>query len=307
MRTRVGRAAGLAPAPTVATLLVSLFLGAGVAAAEIAIPALTSRVVDDAGLLDPATASRLRSTLAAYEEETRHQVVVLTVPTLEGEPIETFGIRVAEAWKIGTAEFDNGVIVLVAARDRRARIEVGYGLEGVLPDAVAARILRERMIPEFRRDRIAAGIVAGVDAILTVGRGEALPPAPRRSRRATEGAANHFFTSVFVGVMIGMTLAHRKPKWIAPIVSTLGGGIAAFLFTHAVLATLAAAAASAILSSLFLAQSSVSPRHRGRGGFYVGGSGGGFGGGGFGGGGFGGGFGGGLGGGFGGGGASGGW
>ena len=283
-----------------------MLAGAAPALAEIAIPELTSRVVDGAGLLSAETESRLRSTLADYEVETRHQVVVLTVPTLDGEAIEAFGIRVAEAWKIGTAEFDNGVIVIVASQDRRARIEVGYGLEGVLPDAIAARILREQMIPEFRRDRMAAGILAGIDAILAVGRGEALPPAnPRQARRDFEAAANHFFISTFLGVMIGLTLVHRKPAFLGPLASTVGAGGLSIFLTGSLAAALSSAIVAAAICAVLFVQGTVTRSRRGRGGFYVGG--GGYGGGGLSGGGFGGGFGGGLGGGFGGGGASGGW
>ena len=282
-----------------------MLAGAAPALAEIAVPELTSRVVDGAGLLSAEAESRLRSTLADYEAETRHQVVVLTIPTLDGEPIEAFGIRVAEAWKIGTAEFDNGVIVIVASQDRRARIEVGYGLEGVLPDAIAARILREQMIPEFRRDRMAAGILAGIDAILAVGRGEALPPAD--ARRSLESSSNDFLVSALLGVLIGAFLSHRKPVWLAPVASTIFAGGLCGLLTGSLLAALGAAIFAAAVSSTMFVKGAVRPGRRGRGGFYVGGSSGGFGRGGFGGGGFGGGFGGGLGGGFGGGGASGGW
>ena len=199
--------------------------------------------------------------------------------------------------------------MIVASQDRRARIEVGYGLEGVLPDALAARILREQMIPEFRRDRMAAGILAGVDAILAVGRGEALPPAnPRYASRAREATVNHFLMSTFIGVVFGMAFAHRKQKWLAPLTSTTGAGALCGLLTGSFATALGSALLAAVLCGVFLAQGSVGPRRRGRGGFYVGTTGG-FGGGGFGGGsgGFGGGFGGGLGGGFGGGGASGGW
>lgn len=278
---------------------------AGAAHALVEVPALTSRVVDGAGLLEPAQASRLREVLAAYERETRHQVVVLTLPTLEGEAIEAFGIRAAEAWKVGTAEFDNGVIVIVAAEDRRARIEVGYGLEGVLPDAIASRILREHMIPAFRRGAMDEGLLAGVEAILAAGRGEALPAAPRRARSGElEATANHFLMSTLLGVMLGAFFSRRR-AWTGPIASTTVAGGLCFLLTGLFVAALGAAALSAILSTVFLAQGAVGSRHRGRGGFYVG-TPGGFGGG-FGGGGFGGGFGGGLGGGFGGGGASGGW
>ena len=117
-----------------------------VAQAELAVRPLSARVHDDAGLLSPDEASRLEASLAAFERETGHQVVVLTVKTLEGEAIESFSMRVADAWQVGDAKRDDGAIVVVAAEDRKARIEVGYGLEGALPDARAAR-----MAPPSRR------------------------------------------------------------------------------------------------------------------------------------------------------------
>ncbi|MEM9174310.1 MAG: TPM domain-containing protein [Myxococcota bacterium] len=277
----------------------------GPTAAEVTVPTLSSRVVDGAGLLDAATAQRLRRTLADYETATGHQVVVLTLPTLDGEAIEAFGIRVAEAWKIGTAEFDDGVIVIVAARDRRVRIEVGYGMEGVLPDALAARIIDEVMIPEFRGGRMGAGILAGVDAILAAGRGEVLPDRPRRRGRSDlEASANHFIMSIMVGVVLGAFL-RRPTRWIAPVASMAGGGVTGFLLLGALPMALFAGGLATFFTLCHLGQESGGRGFR-RGGYVPGPRYGGFGGG-FGGGGFGGGFGGGLGGGFGGGGASGGW
>jgi len=129
---------------------VAFLTALGGAAAALEVPPLGARVNDLAGLLTPEQRRALESELAAFEGETSHQVVVLTIPSLEGEAIESFSIRVVDEWKIGHRRLDNGVLLLVAAKDRRARIEVGYGLEGILPDAVAARIMREVMIPRFR-------------------------------------------------------------------------------------------------------------------------------------------------------------
>ncbi|MBK7948342.1 MAG: TPM domain-containing protein [Deltaproteobacteria bacterium] len=122
---------------------------------------LAARVNDDAGLLAPADAQALEAELTAYEGETGHQIAVLTVKTLEGEAVESFALRVAEVWKLGDAKRDDGVLLVVASEDRKARIEVGYGLEGVIPDALAARILREQMIPWFKRDEMGQGLRAG--------------------------------------------------------------------------------------------------------------------------------------------------
>jgi len=291
-------------------ILLGLFLTAALvvpARALVDVPTLKARVNDHAGLLSSSEEKQLSYELAVFEKETRHQIVVLTLPTLEGESIDAFGIRVADAWKIGTQEFDNGVIVIVAAKDRRARIEVGYGLEGVLPDATAARILRDYMIPEFRRGAMGHGVVAGVEMIMQVTRGEALPPAPEHSSAILEREkiGNAFLFSMFLGIVAGM-FTRPLSKALPPIAS---GGIAGFLclfLTSAGLVALFSAIAAAILSMMMIATPTVGGGYRG-GGFggrhhTRGGFGGGFGGGGFGGGGFGGG-----GGGFGGGGASGGW
>ncbi len=278
----------------------------GSARAELPIPELTGRVVDRAGLLPADAARALDARLAAFEQETSHQIVVLTLPSLEGEAIESFSIRVAERWKIGQKGLDNGAIVIVAAEDRRARIEVGYGLEGVIPDAVAARILREHMIPEFRRGAMGDGIVAGVEALMAAARGEVMAAPERAGRLPVQdmGAFVHavLFGTVF-GAVLGAFAGRRRPLRRALVSGGVAAGIA-YLFTFALLAAVVAAVAGALFG-LAPSGSGPGPGRRGPYGPYGGwGGGGGFGGGL--GGGFGGGFGGG-GGGFGGGGASGSW
>jgi uncharacterized protein len=131
--------------------------------------------MDRAGLLSPETRSSLEQSLEAFEAKTGHQIVVHVTPSLEGLPIEEYSMRVAEAWKVGQKGLDNGVILTVAPNEREVRIEVGYGLEGVLPDAIGARIIREQITPEFRAGRMEAGVLAGVRAIETVTEGEELP------------------------------------------------------------------------------------------------------------------------------------
>lgn len=144
------------------------------------VPPLRGRVNDYAGVMRSDQIQSLESRLAQFEQETGHQVAVLTVPTLEGEDIEGFSIRVAETWKIGKKGFDNGVILVVAVKDRRLRLEVGYGLEGVLPDAIAKRITSEYIVPYFRSQDYAGGIIAGIDAVLNVIKNEPLPPSARQ-------------------------------------------------------------------------------------------------------------------------------
>ena len=145
------------------------------------IPALSARVTDLTGTLAPAERQALEAKLAAWEQQTGNQLAVLLVPSTQPEPIETYSIRVAEAWKIGRKGQDNGALLVVAKDDRKLRIEVGYGFEGVLTDATSRRIIAETITPLFRQNQFAAGINAGVDRIIgVIGKGEALPPVAQR-------------------------------------------------------------------------------------------------------------------------------
>ncbi len=144
------------------------------------VPTLRGRVNDYANVLQSSQAQALETQLAQLERDTGHQVAVLTIPTLDGEDIEGFSIRVAENWKIGKKGNDNGAIFVVAVKDRRLRLEVGYGLEGVLPDAIAKRITADYIVPHFRQQDYAGGIVAGINAVDKVLRSEPLPEAARQ-------------------------------------------------------------------------------------------------------------------------------
>ena len=142
------------------------------AAAALEVPALRGRVNDYGGMLPPEAERRLETLLKELEEKDSTQVVVLTVPSLDGDSLEDFSMRVAERWKIGRKGFDNGVILIVSRDDRKVRIEVGYGLEGRLTDLTAGRIIRDRIVPEFRAGRFDQGVVNGVQAMIDVVRGE---------------------------------------------------------------------------------------------------------------------------------------
>ena len=120
------------------------------------------RIHDRAGLLSRSARQALESRLALFEQQTSNQVVVAIFPSLEGGSIEDFSIRLAEKWKFGTAKNDNGVILLIFPDDRAVRIEVGYGLEGVLTDAVCAQIIRERITPAFRKGDFDTGVASGI-------------------------------------------------------------------------------------------------------------------------------------------------
>src|SRR3954451_20200315 len=130
------------------------------------IPPLTARVTDLTQTLTTGETQALEAKLADWESRTSNQLAVLLVPTTQPEPIEAYALRVAEKWKIGRKGQDNGALFVIAKNDRKMRIEVGYGLEGVLPDVIANRIIREDVAPAFREGKFADGINAGVDRII---------------------------------------------------------------------------------------------------------------------------------------------
>ncbi len=129
-------------------------------------------VTDRAGILSPGTRDSLEEMLRAYEDKTSNQVVVVTFQSLDGNSLEDFSMRLAEAWKVGQKGRDNGVIFLIFKNDRKIRIEVGYGLEGVFPDALAGQIIRDVIAPHFRTGDYSGGIMAGTDAIMKATQGE---------------------------------------------------------------------------------------------------------------------------------------
>jgi uncharacterized protein len=163
-----------------AALLAGAALAAAQAAAEVPVPPLRARVTDLTGTLAVAERRDLESRLAAFEERRGTQIAVLVVPTTKPEEIEQYSIRVAEAWKIGRKGVDDGLIVVVAKKDRRVRIEVGYGLEGAIPDSVAKRVIDEHIVPRFREGDFYGGLRDGVEVLMRLAEGEKLPPpAPR--------------------------------------------------------------------------------------------------------------------------------
>lgn len=141
--------------------------------AQLAVPELWGmRVHDEAKVLSAQTAQQLENSLKVFEDSTTNQIAVLIVPSLAGESVEDYALKVAEAWKLGTANNDNGVLLLISINDRKMRIEVGEGLEGPLPDALCSRIIRNEIAPAFRRQDYDAGITAGVNSIMLAIKGE---------------------------------------------------------------------------------------------------------------------------------------
>ncbi|MYL84755.1 methanol dehydrogenase [Desulfovibrio aerotolerans] len=175
-------------------LLVALTLWAG-AALALAVPRLEGRVTDTAHLLSPAAAARLDAQLADFERSDSAQVVVLTIPSLSGEPLEDYAVKVAQAWGIGQKGKDNGVLLLISKDDRKVRIEVGYGLEGRLTDALTGRVIDNVIVPAFKAGNYDAGIEAGTTAIIEGARGE-------YKGAAEPGTASGHDDSAFFGLFI---------------------------------------------------------------------------------------------------------
>lgn len=146
-------------------LLLLLMLVAAPAVAQ-TFPQLTGRVVDNANLLGPTEEAALTQRLAGLEQASSRQLVVATVPDLQGYPIEDYGYRVGRAWGLGQAKANNGAILLVAPNERKVRIEVGYGLEPILTDALSSLIIRNQILPRFKAGDMPGGITAGVDAMI---------------------------------------------------------------------------------------------------------------------------------------------
>jgi uncharacterized protein len=168
-----------------------LLLASALSSADVAVPPLTGRVVDLTGTLSGGAVARMDAKLADFEAKKGAQIAVLIVPTTQPEEIEQFGIRVEDTWKLGRKGVDDGVYLIVAKNDRRVRIEVSYGLEGALPDAVANRIITETITPHFKLGDYDGGVEAGVNQIVSVVNGEPLPQPDRKwERRNGNGLGN---------------------------------------------------------------------------------------------------------------------
>lgn len=254
------------------------------AAAEVAVPPLKARVTDLTGTLQPNEQAALEQTLRAFESIKGSQIAVLIVPTTQPETIEQYAIRVADAWKLGRKGVDDGVLLLVAKNDRALRVEVGYGLEGVIPDAVAKRIVSEIITPHFKQEDYFGGIRAGVDRIIKVIEEEPLPD-KKSSRSKGEGGSGDWLA---IGFVLAVVLGGAMRALLGPFVGGLVAGSVAVVVAWLLFASLM----MALVAGLFVFIFTLLGRHGGGGwssggGGWSGGSGGGFsgGGGGFGGGG----------------------
>ncbi|MEP7083825.1 MAG: YgcG family protein, partial [Betaproteobacteria bacterium] len=259
------------------------------AAAEVAVPPLTGRITDLTSTLSAEQKSALEQKLQGFEARKGSQLAVLLVPTTAPETIEQYALRVAEKWKLGRKKVDDGAILLVAKDDRALRIEVGYGLEGSLNDATSKRIISETITPRFRDGDFAGGIDAGVDQIIRVVDGEALP-APKA--KPASGGNSDFGQLIPIVLVLALTVGGVLRAMLGRFPGALVTGGAVGAVTWMLAGTAIIAVIAGVIALIFtLLGGGMGGFGRG-GGLGRGGFGGGFGGGGggFGGGGGGGGF-----------------
>ena len=201
-------------------------------AAALDVPQLKGRVNDDAGILSSTTERQLDAVLKDLEQTDSTQIVVLTLPSLQGENLEEFSIRVAQQWLIGRQDLDNGVLLLIAVKERKLRIEVGYGLEGSLTDLMAGRIIRNVIAPRFKEGRFDQGVVDGVAAMIGVVKGEFTPP--RQARRRSEGKGDSprglFLLFVF---LIVVNMLGRLRRGMGAVAGGVIAPIVGAVFFHA--------------------------------------------------------------------------
>jgi uncharacterized protein len=231
----------------------------------VAVPPLASPVTDVAGVLTPDQSAALDARLRAFEQGKGSQVALLIVPTTQPEEIEAYAIRVAEAWKLGREGVDDGALLLVAVQDRRVRIEVGYGLEGALPDAVANRIIDEDIVPQFRRGDYYGGISAGVDRMLSVIEGEPLPAPTARSPAQDVPGLFQLLPFLFVLALVGGSIFRRLFGRVGGALTT--GGLVGAL-TWLLVGILGLALGAGILAFVFALLGGFGGGGPGRGGWY---------------------------------------
>lgn len=256
-----------------ASLLALLVCWAFAAFADVAVPPLTGRVVDQTGTLSSGDIASLTQTLRALELRKGSQVAVLIVPTTQPETIEQYSIRAAEAWKIGRKKIDDGALLVIAKNDRKLRIEVGYGLEGALNDATAKRIIDEIITPKFRSGDFVGGISEGVDRIIGVIDGEPLPapPPPAPGHVEPDSALYQFlnplnpFTIIFILLLGGMFRRVFGRLFGSLASGGLIGLLVWFVFGSLILSALAGIVAS-VFTMFSDAITAPSPAGHGRGG-----------------------------------------
>lgn len=207
-----------------AAIALALLIGARVAHGLLGLPDKpASFVTDNANLLPAEERASLEAGLSAFAASTSIEIAVVTVPSLEGGDIDTAAVELFEQWGIGDEAKDTGVLFLVALSDRKARIEVGYGLEGALPDATAYAILQQEVLPAFREERYADGIRAGAERIMGVTQGEALPYQEQDAGGGWGDLVAPLFVAALFGLQLLVSILQRSKSWW--LGGVLGGGV----------------------------------------------------------------------------------
>ncbi|MBS0423094.1 MAG: YgcG family protein [Proteobacteria bacterium] len=208
--------------------------------ADVAIPPLKAHVTDLTATLSASEIAFLEQKLSAFEKTKGSQIAVLIVPTTQPETIEEYSIRVAEAWQLGRKGVDDGILLLIAKNDRTLRIEVGYGLEGAVPDAMAKRIVAEIITPRFKQGHFAEGIDVGIEALIKLIQGEPLP-LPKNMRNGAGTAEMHSPLETFISILIGSIVLGRilqvfLGRLIGATITGLGVGFIGWLSFSSIVA-----------------------------------------------------------------------
>ncbi len=204
----------------------------------LAVPAL-ARITDAAGVLNAEQARALEDKLAAFETAHGTQIAIVIVPSVQPEPIEDYAHRIGEAWKIGRAGVGDGLLMVVATEDRRARIDVMRALEGAVPDALAKRIIREQMAPRFKTNDYTGGLNAALDSLFKLIEGEGLPPVQAPAAPPQDTTWGLLLPFIVVGVMVGRLLRRRLGVPGALLAGGVAGGAAYVVLTSVVFAGIA--------------------------------------------------------------------
>ena len=235
---------------------------------EVPVPPLKTRVTDLTGTLSPTQRATLEARLKEFELRKGSQIAVLIVPTTQPEAVEQYSIRVVDQWKLGRKGVADGLLLLVAKNDRKIRIEVGRGLEGVVPDAIARRVTAEVIAPYFRNGDFAGGVDAGVSRLIRLIDGEPLPP-PKKRASSTAGIGDLLLFAIPVAALFGFMMR----SWFGPMLgATITGSVTGLVF-WLLLGTLLVPIAAAVVASIVTLLMGMSGRGSGNSGGWSSGSG----------------------------------
>ncbi|TSA18366.1 MAG: hypothetical protein D4R74_01320, partial [Betaproteobacteria bacterium] len=226
-------------------VLTLAFASAAGAADAVAVPVLKARITDITGTLSSVQLASLETELRDFEQQKGSQIAVLILPSTQPESIEQYSIRVAEQWKVGRAKTGDGLILIVAKEDQRLRIEVGYGLEGAIPDVVAKRVIREVMAPHFLANDFYGGIRDGIQTLMKLIDGEKLPP-PAKAAKVDD------YESLFVVLLAVVIVAGGVLKAVlGRALGSAATGVAAGAIAWVLAGAIAAAVIAGIIAFLF--------------------------------------------------------